>query len=34
MKKGSTEAMKQGRNISRQQLTIGLDLGYGTSLVG
>jgi transposase len=27
MKKGSTAAAKQSRNISRQQLTIGLDLG-------
>jgi hypothetical protein len=27
MKKVSTAATKQGRNISRQRLTIGLDLG-------
>ena len=27
MKKGSTEAAKPSRNISQQQLTIGLDLG-------
>ena len=27
MKKVSTVAMKQSRNISRQRLTIGLDLG-------
>src|SRR5215469_15042198 len=27
MKKGSTAAARQSRNISRQQLTIGLDLG-------
>ena len=27
MKKGSTSATKQSRNISQQKLTIGLDLG-------
>ena len=27
MKKGSTAAAKQSRNISQQKLTIGLDLG-------
>ena len=31
MKKGSTTATKQGRNISRQTLTIGLDLGDRSS---
>jgi len=31
MKKGSTVAAKQSRNISRQKLTIGLDLGDRTS---
>ena len=29
MKKVSTAATKQSRNISRQKLTIGLDLGDG-----
>src|SRR5579863_9302051 len=31
MKKVSTAATKQGRNISQQQLTIGLDLGHRNS---
>src|SRR5271163_4378950 len=31
MKKNSTAAMKQGRNISEQKLTIGFDLGDGSS---
>jgi transposase len=31
MKKISTAAMKQGRNISEQKLTIGFDLGDGSN---
>jgi hypothetical protein len=31
MKKVSTVAAKQSRNISQQKLTIGLDLGSGRS---
>jgi hypothetical protein len=34
MKKGSTAAAKQSRNISQQNLTIGLDLGDRNSWYG